>query len=62
MALAIAQGRSAADIRDALKTEPFYGDSIKEVGSFLAHITDLMIMNGWTYKMLNATPPAGGGN
>ena len=35
---------------------------MEELGTFLVHINDLMVMNNWVHKMLDATLPAGGGN
>jgi len=62
MALVTAQGRTAVTLRDAVKVDPFNGETIEELGTFLVHINDLMVMNNWVHKMLDATLPAGGGN
>ena len=61
MALVAAQGRTVAQIRDALKTEPFYGNSIEELGSFFAHITDLIAMNGCVHNIVAMTAGAARG-
>jgi len=49
--LVAAQGRNAAFLREAFKTEPFYGNSMEEVYTFVTSIHSLMNMNGYTHNL-----------
>lgn len=53
MALAGAQGRTAVALRDALKTEPFFGKSPEELVSLISQVNSLMDINGYEHNLAN---------
>ena len=62
MTLLAAQGRTAAILKDAVKVYSFNRETMKELGTFIVHINDLIEMNSWVHKMLTATASPGGGD
>jgi len=53
--LGIAQRRTAAQLRDAVKIDPFYGESQEELATFLTHINDITQINGWIQNISAVT-------
>jgi len=48
-AILAAEARTAVQLREAFRTEPFYANSLYEVHEFLNQVNDLLETNGWVH-------------